>query len=430
MSSLKNRPLEWSKNLTIYEVNLRQYTPSGTIKEFENHLPRLKELGVGILWFMPIQPIGSLNRKGTLGSYYSIKDYTAVNPDLGTLEEFKDLVTKIHDMGMYVILDWVANHTAWDNELTVTNPSFYSRDKKGNFHAPFPEWADVIKLDYNNDQVHDYMISAMKFWIEETNIDGFRCDMANLVPLYFWRIARVELDRVKPVFMLAEAEQQELLFGAFDAIYNWNFHHVMNNIAKEENNAWTLYDMIEREVYNFPSHAYQMMFISNHDENSWNGSDLYRLGIGLEAYVALYFTLTGIPLIYSGQEAGLGKSLSFFEKDEIEWKDDKMFPLYKKLVQLKKQNKALWSGPYGGNLVMIDTMNKSNTIAYLRIKGESKVLVLINLSNYDQFAHLHDSILEGCYKDAISDDKFCIYDDYYFTLKPWEYKVLELESAD
>ncbi len=421
----KNLPVEWSKNLTIYEVNLRQYTKSGTIKEFEAHLPRLKNLGVGILWFMPIQPIGVLERKGTLGSYYSIRDYRTVDPVCGTLEEFAALIEKIHQMGMYVIIDWVANHTSWDNVLTQTHPYFYTCNESGGFKPPNDEWTDVIELNYKVRDMREYMVETMKFWIRETNIDGFRCDMANLVPTEFWRFARKELDTVKPVFMLAEAEQRELIDGAFDVIYNWNIFHTFNRIAKGESTCWDLTSMLEHEIYQFPSHAYQLMFTSNHDENSWNGSELERLGEGLEAFTVLYFTLTGIPLIYSGQESGNHKRLSFFEKDEIEWKDDKMFPLYAKLINLKKTTEALWSGPYGGKLILYDTRNGRHTLAYMREEGDSKVLVILNLSGSEQFAHLHDVSLQGVYVDIFSNDSYTIYDDYYFRLKPWEYIVLK-----
>ncbi len=426
----KKIPVKWSQNLTLYEVNLRQYTKSGSFREFKEHLPRLKELGVGILWFMPLQPIGMVKRKGTLGSYYSISDYLAIDPLYGTMDEFRSLVDTIHSMGMYVILDWVANHTSWDNELTISHPDYYTHDEHGGFKPPFPEWADVIELNYKNPKLREYMVDCMKYWLKYTGIDGFRCDMANLVPNDFWQYARKELDTVKEVFMLAEAEQWELLDGAFDAIYNWNFFHTMNDIARERKRVWDLTSMVDREIYQFPTHAYQMMFISNHDENSWNGSELERLGYGLETFGALYFTLTGIPLIYSGQEAGSYKRLSFFEKDEIEWKEDKMFPFYAKLIQLKKENEALWNGPYGGELIILETNNGGNVISYIRQKGRYKVLVLLNLTGHDQFAHLNDSRLEGDYINIFTSDQYTIYDDYYFRLKPWGYKVLELIVKD
>ncbi len=422
----KHIPVRWSGNLTIYEVNLRQFTSSGSFREFKEHLPRLKDLGVGILWFMPLQPIGIKERKGTLGSYYSIRDYLAIDPLYGTMDEFRELVDKIHSMGMYVILDWVANHTSWDNELTVSHPDYYTHNDKGEVHPPFPEWADVIKLDYSNPKLRAYMADCMKYWLKYTGIDGFRCDMANLVPTDFWQYARKELDKVKPVFMLAEAEQRELLNGAFDVIYNWNIFHTMNDIARGRKSVWDLSSMIEREIYQFPAHAYQMLFISNHDENSWNGSEIERLGWALETFGVLYFTLTGIPLIYSGQEAGFYKRLSFFEKDEIEWKEDKMFPFYAKLIALKKSNEALWNGPYGGELILLDTKNGGNVISYIRQKGDQRVLVILNLTDSVQFAHLNDNRIGGYYIDIFSEERYTIYDDYYFRLESWGYKVLTL----
>ncbi len=420
----KNLPVEWSKNLTIYEVNLRHYTKSGTFKEFETHLPRLQSLGVGILWFMPIQPIGLKERKGTLGSYYSIKDYCAVDPQYGTIEEFTALVEKIHSMGMYVILDWVANHTSWDNDLTKTHRHYYTCNERGELKPPNKEWTDVVELNYKEPELRRYMVEAMKFWINRTDIDGFRCDMANLVPTDFWEFARKELDQVKPLFMLAEAEQRELLEGAFDAIYNWNLFHAMNRIGKGESNAWDISTKLDYEIFQFPSHAYQLMFTSNHDENAWNGTELERLNYGLETFTVLYFTLTGIPLIYSGQEAANTKRLSIFEKDEIEWKDDKMFNLYSKLISLKKNTEALWSGPYGGGLVVFDTRNGGSTLSYMRKDDDCKILVILNLSGHEQFAHLHDSRLEGYYHEIFTNQSFKIYDDYYFRLKPWEYIVM------
>lgn len=429
MPNSRDLPVKWSRNLTIYEVNLRQYTASGTFREFATHLPRLQKLGVGILWFMPIQPAGIEKRKGTRGSYYCISDYMSVDPAYGTLGEFKELVSAIHQMGMHVILDWVAIHTSWDHQLTKTNPEFYKLDDKGAFKPPVTDWSDVIHLNYDNPAVAQYMIKAMQFWLHETDIDGFRCDMANLVPLSFWQNARMELERIKPIFMLAEAEQRELLSGAFDAIYNWRLFHTFNRIASGENSSWDLYSMLNYEIYAFPSSAYQMLFISNHDENSWNGSELERLGQGLEAFAVLYFTLTGIPMIYSGQEAGLSKRLLFFDKDEIEWKEDKMFPLYQKLISLKKRNRALWSGPYGGVLRRIETRNSGNVFAFMREVAGNKVIVMLNLSKHEQFAHLSVDNLPGYYKDIFADTQVELFDNHYFVLKPWEYRVFEFFTA-
>jgi len=322
---------DWVKNQTIYEVNLRQFTKGGTFEEFEGHLPRLKALGVGILWFMPIQPIGEKNRKGSLGSYYSIKDYSSINPEFGTMTEFKSLVKKIHSLGMKVIIDWVANHTSWDHQWTKDFPDFYDQDEHGNFKPPFPEWEDVIHLNYNNPVLWREMISQMEFWIREANIDGFRCDMAHLVPTVFWNHARHQLDKVKPMFMLAESENHDLLEFAFDAIYNWKLLHGLNDIAAGKIKTNELLNIAKNGSDNLPTGAAELNFTCNHDENSWQGSAIERLHYYLEPLTILTFTLPGIPLIYSGQEAGNYRRLKFFDKDEIEWKEDKMTPLYQNI---------------------------------------------------------------------------------------------------
>lgn len=425
MPNSRDLPVKWSQNLTIYEVNLRQYTPSGTFREFETHLPRLRELGVGILYFMPVHPIGVKNRKGTLGSYFSVRDHFSVDPEYGTFGEFKQLVRKIHELGMYVILDWVVNHTSWDNQLTLSNPEFYLPGKISGNSLSMAELSDVIELNTGIPAVQEYMVKAMQYWLREADIDGFRCDMANHVPLEFWQKVRSELERIKPVFMLAEAEQRELLNGAFDAVYNWNILHVINRIARGESSTWDLSSLLDREVFGFPANAYQMLFISNHDENSWNGSELERLTFGLEAFAVLYFTLTGIPLLYSGQEAGLERRLPFFEKDQIEWKEDKMFGVYQTLISLKKRNRALWSGPYGGVLRRIDTRNGGNVFAFMREVAGNKVVVVINLSSCAQFAHLSVDNLPGYYTDVFSGVRYELHDNHYLSPGPWEFRVFE-----
>ncbi|HUX60798.1 MAG TPA: alpha-amylase family glycosyl hydrolase, partial [Ignavibacteriaceae bacterium] len=263
---------EWSKNATIYEVNVRQYTPEGTFNAFAKHLPELKKMGVKILWIMPINPIGIENRKGTLGSYYSVRDYKAINPEFGTLQDFKNLVDKIHKMGMHVIIDWVANHTSWDNKLTKTNPDFYKHDSLGNFVAPVKDWSDVIALNYNNPKLWDYMEGAMEYWVKNCNIDGFRCDVASMVPVPFWNFARKELDKIKPVFMLAESENPDLHEHAFDMTYSWEYFSIIKNIAKDKMNVKDLDAYFKKDNEQFNPDAYRMVFTTNHDENSWNGS--------------------------------------------------------------------------------------------------------------------------------------------------------------
>jgi cyclomaltodextrinase / maltogenic alpha-amylase / neopullulanase len=423
MSQKYNFP-EWARNQFVYEVNLRQFTAGGTIAEFRQHLPRLKKLGAGILWFMPLQPVGIKNRKGTLGSYYSIRNYCEVDKAYGTMQEFVDLVNEIHSMGMYVILDWVANHTAWDHHWVNDFPAFYRRNEAGEVHPPFPEWEDVIGLDYSNPDLQTEMISCMKYWLETAGIDGFRCDMAHLVPTSFWNKVRPALEEVKPVFMLAEAEIRELAGEAFDVLYNWNLHHVFNDIAQSKYTAEEIRWRIPSEITEFPAGADNLLFISNHDENSWNGSEFERLGYALEAFAVLIFTLPGMPLIYSGMEAGNYRRLNFFDKDCIEWKADKMADLYSKLAHLRNDAPALYSPRPNGSLVLIPTDKDDRIFAFKRELNGKKVLVVINLSGDQVNFSLQGSGYEGRYLDVINHlMPVTLWSTPCFSLKAWDYYV-------
>jgi glycosidase len=415
---------DWARDKVIYEVNLRQFTPAGTIKEFRLHLPRLKALGVGILWFMPLQPIGQLHRKGSLGSYYSISDYNSVDPAYGTGKEFCDLVAEIHSMGLYVILDWVANHTSWDHTWVSENPSFYRRDNSGHVFPPFPEWEDVIGLDYSNQRLHAAMIDSMKYWLENTDIDGFRCDMAMLVPVEFWNKARTELQKIKPLLMLAEAEQRELVTEAFDLLYNWNLMHVWNDYANGKYNADELRWRLPSEISSFPKGADNLMFISNHDENSWNGSEIERLHICLEALAVLVFTLPGVPLIYSGMEAGNAKRLSFFDKDEIEWKSDKMEHFYTILCQLRSKNKALWSQQPENSMKLIRTSRENEIFAFERFSGSDSVVIAVNLSNEYVDFQLIDFEMQNGYTDVFTQQEVVVHAARRHYLNPWGFRIL------
>lgn len=414
---------EWSKNATIYEVNLRQFTNEGTFKAFEKHLPNLKNMGVDIIWFMPIHPIGELNRKGTLGSYYSVKDYKAVNPEFGTLDEFKDLVNKIHEMGMYVIIDWVANHTSWDNEWTKTNPDFYSKDSLGNFYAPVPDWHDVIDLNYENSEMRSAMIDALKFWVSECNIDGYRCDVAAMVPTEFWNESRQELDKTKKVFMLAEASETYLHEKAFDMTYNWQLKDIMNEIAQGKKNVNALDKRLKKEKQEYHPDAYRMNFTTNHDENTWNGTVFERLGNGAEAFMVLAATIEGMPLIYSGQEAGLNKRLDFFEKDTIEWKRHRFYDVIKKIFDLKKNNEALWNGISGGELVRIKTNDDKSIFAFIRQKNNNKVFALFNLSPNSVTVKINSDLINDKFKDLFNESEKEILSQYTAEMPGWSYKV-------
>ncbi len=427
METVQKQLPAWAENANIYEVNIRQYTEEGTISAFETHLPRLQEMGVKILWLMPIQPIGKKNRKGSLGSYYSISDYTAVNPEFGTLADVKRLVQRAHDLGMYVILDWVANHSAWDNPW-VENEGWYTLDSTGNMMPPVPDWSDVADLNYDNHDMRAAMISAMKFWITETNMDGFRCDMAGMVPADFWRAARTALDGIKPMFMLAEGEGPQY-HDAFDMSYTWEIHHTMRAIANGEKNANDIAGLILGKQESYPENAYLMQFTSNHDENSWQGTVYERLAGGVKTFAVLTATVPGMPLIYSGQETGLNKRLAFFEKDTINWENLSLADFYKTLLTLKTKNKALWNGNKGGELQQLNSGKDEAVFTFLRESGGDQVLVVLNLSNADQSMRLESDAISGNYRDIFGDgETVALEEKLVLDLKPWEYFVYERQE--
>ncbi len=420
-----NHP-EWSKNANIYEVNVRQYTPEGTFAAFAEHLDRLKEMGVDILWFMPISPIGELNRKGSLGSYYSIKDYTGINPEFGTIDDFKKLVAEIHSRGMYVMLDWVANHTAWDHPWTLSNPEFYTRDEKGNFLPPVADWSDVIDLNFENKELWDAMIGEMRFWVEEIGIDGFRCDVAYMVPTEFWNKAISELRATRPIFMLAEAETPELHLHDFEAGYGWRMHHLMNSIAagREDVSALDQYFFIDN-AGNFPLGSFKMHFITNHDENSWAGTEFTRLGEAVEAFAVFTATIPGTILIYSGQEAGFDRMLKFFEKDQIDWNNLKYHEFYKNLLSLKRRNKALWNGLSGGPIERVNTNHDMFVFSFVREKDNDKVFVVLNLSGQQLEIYFKGNMHLGSYTEVFSGSTKSFVKDTKMSLEPWAYKIFE-----
>lgn len=412
---------DWAKNSTIYEVNIRQFSKEGTFKSFQQHLPRLKELGVDILWLMPINPIGKLNRKGTLGSYYSVKDYVDVNPEFGTKEDFKTLVDEIHNHGMHVIIDWVANHTAWDNKWVKTNPEFYTKDSSGNFVPPVPDWSDVIDLNYDNKELWKEMISALKYWVSEVDIDGYRCDVAGMVPIEFWNEVRTELDKIKPVFMLAEWDTPEMHKFAFDMTYDWDLHKIFNGVYAKERNSSDIIKHILNDQKKYPDYAYRMQFTSNHDENSWNGTEYERLGKAAEVFAVLTYVIPGMPLIYNGQEIGFNKRLEFFEKDSIIWKENKFEKLYKNLNELKERNNALWAGIESGS---IDFINNNNDILIIRRSKENKeVIGFFNLTEKEIEANIRLEKASGVYISFNNDQQIELNGNFQLKLKPWSYII-------
>ena len=416
---------EWSKNATIYEVNIRQHTSEGTLKAFESDIPRLKEMGIKILWLMPVHPIGEKNRKGGKGSYYSVKDYKAVNPEFGTMEDFKALVQTAHQYDMKVIIDWVANHTAFDNVWTETNMEYYNLDSLGKLQPPEgTDWWDVADLNYDNPETRAAMIDAMQFWLKDGSVDGFRCDVASFVPTDFWEACRDSLEKVKPdVFMLAEANAPELLEKAFDMDYAWEFMHIMNEIAKGEKELTALDDYRLKLDTIYEEDDYKMYFTTNHDENSWNGTVMERYGEeGHKTYAVLAFTYGDMPLVYSGQEAGMDYALEFFEKDTVEWGDYPLQDFYSALLKLNNENRALWNGKYGGSFSRINSLNDDVIYAYHRKKDKNEVVVLLNFSDKD-ISTKFEGLPEGDFLSLFETMNYAEVSGDEITLAPYAYHV-------
>ena len=388
---------DWSRNAVIYEVNLRQFTEEGTVTAFQQQLPRLKELGVDILWMMPINPISKKDRKGTLGSYYAVQNYKEFNPEFGTLDQFKEMVKTAHEMGMKVIIDWVPNHSGRDNIWVDLHPDWYEKDSLGNMKGVY-DWTDVYVFDYSNPEMRKGMIDAMKFWLTEADVDGFRCDVAMEVPSDFWNEARPQLQAVKPeIFMLAEATSPELQELAFDMGYNWPMKDLFSQIAATsgqysfrekdggirefpETHAIAINNLLAQQFEDFPKDTYLMNMITNHDLNSWEGTEFERLGNLTDAFAVLSYTLPGMPLIYTGQETGMNRAFEFFEKDKApQWEPrNEYFTFYQKLNNLKHTQKALSAGMDGGELISYATTSPDLYI-FSREREGSKVMTLVNL---------------------------------------------------
>jgi len=416
----------WSGQSNIYEVNLRQYSSSGSIKDFEKSLPRLKQMGVEILWFMPITPIGKEGRKMTeseLGSYYAVMDYKAVNPEFGTMADWKALVKHAHAMGFKVITDWVANHSAVDNHWMKTHPSFYVHDASGNTVSPY-DWTDVKKLDYSNRELRDSMMDAMLFWIKESNIDGFRCDVAEDVPVDFWKECIAKLRKKKYVFMLAEGEKPNLHAAGFDATYTWDMMREMQNLYTGKHTVTQFDSSLNASIAKFPASAYRMYFTTNHDENSWNGTEFEKYGDAYKTFAVLSQTMyQSIPLVYSGQEIPNKKRLKFFVKDPLDWSQGfAMAPFYKTLLRLRKTNPALAAG---ASYKRLATSSDAAIFAYMRQSGSHKVLVILNLSKTLQSFYINNANINGGSVNLFKGTGESVSTKRKFSMEPWEYLVFD-----
>lgn len=408
---------EWTKNAVVYEVNIRQFTSEGTFKAAQAQLPRLKQLGVDILWLMPIYPIGEVGRKGSLGSYYSIKDYQAINPEFGTMDDFNEFVRDAHHHELRIIIDWVANHTSRDAIWVTEHPDWYQWDNNGSIVSPY-DWSDVAQLDTFNRNMWEGMADAMRFWLNTTGIDGFRCDMASLLPVDFWVFIREEIDKVRHVFMLAESEDYLLHQKAFDATYSWDLHHIMNGLTQGKNRVEDLDRYFKKQSMLFAKNDMRLVFTSNHDENSWCGTEFERMGLAARQLAVFSFVVPSIPLIYNGQEAALSHRLSFFEKDCIEWNVNLDFAIfYTKLISLKKRYEALWNGEWGGSFSYhfdcnrkIFTVEREKdgqfVIGIFNFSGDMSVAITPSFSTTDFFRGTH----YGASKSI--------------SMLPWQYTVL------
>ena len=419
----------WSYDAVVYEMNVRQLTDAGTFAAAMHHLRHLKDIGVDIVWLMPIYPIGEVERKGSLGSYYSISDYCAINSEFGTMADFDAFVEEAHRLGIKVILDWVANHTARDAKWLKNKPmSWYERDENGIAKVPW-DWSDTAKLNYAEKEVWQGQIDAMKFWVAEHKVDGFRCDMAMLVPLAFWQEARRELESVKKdIFMLAEAEGVEFFDNAFDACYGWELHHSMVDVAQGKSRVWELRNKIYSLLNDFPQSSMHMSFTSNHDENSWSGSEQSRFGEALEAMMALTFVLPkALPLIYTGQEIGYDHSFAFFDKDAMpKFEPNEATERYRRLCEMKHSFSALNSADKGGSFVEINNNAPDCLLTFVRENEHDRVVYIANLSPYKVFADFHTGIYAGEYKNVLSGEAETLYEHTWGDMEPWSFRLLAM----
>lgn len=443
--AMKEYSPEEMENAVIYEANIRQYSPEGTFNAFTQDIPELKKLGVKVLWVMPVQPISMAKRKATgdqsiedisdpeerkkyLGSYYAISDYTAVHEGYGSLEDFKKLVDTAHENGIYVILDWVANHTGWDHKWIEERPEFYHKNAAGEITDPLnPEtgeswgWTDVAHLNYESEGLFEAMANEMIYWVKETHIDGFRCDVADNVKLEFWEYVYPKLNEIKPVFMLMESNKPELLKSVFDMGYNWPVHHLMNEIAQGKKKVSDFDQLMKEQDSIYQKQDILMNFTSNHDENSWNGTEYERLGDAVETFAALTYAMPGMPLIYNGQEYDFDKRLKFFEKDTITHVKGRMFPVYEQLGKLKNEHPALNGGVNKASYERIQTSDDASILAFKREKDGEKLYFIANLSSSPKEFMIP---IKGDFENYMKGENLSLAEGQNLELGAWEYWIL------
>lgn len=410
---------QWSKGKTLYQLNVRQFSTSGTFKAIELRLIALKDVGAGIISLTPVFPIGEKNRRGSLGSVYAVKDFRSLNPEFGTMADFKSLVRRIHQMGMFVILDWVPDQTSRDNALLSEHPDWFVRDSLGTLLMPESEPAEVAKLNYKKPSLQDYMIAAMKFWIEKTDVDGFHLGVVPAAPVAFWNRLHRELNGIKPVFMLTEDENPALHLAAFDASFSWNLYRLMNRIARQKSPASAIDSLLNEEQNTYPADALRIRFTSNYQVNAGQGTVFERLGDGVKTFAVLSAILPGAPFLYSGQEAGMDERLSLYERQPIKWRANYYRRFYSRLFNLYQHNAALNSGSFE----KIISNRDEAVYACIRKKGENKIVAVLNLSSEKQKVQLLSTAIEGHYRGLFTGQKKRLHFNENFDLQPWEYFV-------
>jgi glycosidase len=410
---------DWIPATNIYEVNVRQYTREGTFNAFAQHLPRLKEMGIETLWLMPITPISEKEKKGAMGSYYACSDYVSINPEFGSLQDFKNLVAHAHKLGMKVIIDWVANHTGWDHVWTELHPDWFEKEASGEFKKA-SGMDDIIELDFNNREMRAAMINAMKFWVRKCGIDGFRCDLAFWVPLDFWMEAIPQVNELKPLFWLAEADPLDhpAYMQVFDAAYTWTWMHCTADWRKHQLPLNVL-EVVLSQYEKAP--GIKAWFTSNHDENSWNGTEYEKYGDAAKVLAVHSCTWPGIPLVYSGQELPNRKRLKFFDKDVIEWKKNcELDEFYQRLLHLRRDNPALNAN---SDVFRLHTSMDANVFAYLRKKEAHEVLVILNLSGNTVRFDILEKWLQGNFRELFRHEENDFSVNRNFEMKEWEWRV-------
>jgi glycosidase len=371
---------QWLRDGVIYEIFPRHFSVAGNFNGITARLDELKNLGVNILWLMPIHPIGTKFRKGDFGSPYSIRDYYAINPDYGTKDDFKKLIAEAHKRDLKVIMDIVANHTAWDSVM-MAHPEFYKHDNNGKIIPPVPEWTDVAGLNYSSPQLRQYMLDMLKYWLKECDVDGFRCDVAYMVPTDFWEQARIELKKLKPdIMFLAEANKPELLNRAFDVDYSWPLLATLNNVLIHGASATDLRRTWEEDARQFPKGALHMRITDDHDE----ARAIARFGIrGALAASVLMFTIDGVPLLYNGMEAGDATESgdpALFDKLPIYWQPKERPPfrnIYRDLIKLRRQSSAF----HNDRIIWLKNADEKNVVTFLREDVQDQFLIAINFAN-------------------------------------------------